>query len=102
MGKANLEAVRQQHISCVAQFEYTDMANADGLDATHHPTSTPKPCSQVQLSPSSPEASDTEMTDDHDFDIGEFKLPSAGNSATEDNLVDLATEYNSVVESGPT
>ena len=61
------------------------------------PTFTPKPHSQVQLSPAPPKTSDIKMTDD--FDKAEFKLPSTGNSATENDLVDSATEDDSIVES---
>ena len=41
------------------------------------------------------------MTDDHDFNKAGFKPPSASNSATEDDLVDLVSEEDSVVGSGP-
>ena len=68
------------------------MTNIDTLDATPCPTSTPKPCTQVQLSPSPPGTSDVEMTDDCDFNKAGFKPPSASNSATEDDLVDLVSE----------
>ena len=64
------------------------MTNIDTLDATPCPTSTPK----VQLSPSPPGTSDVEMTDDCDFNKAGFKPPSASNSATEDDLVDLVSE----------
>ena len=40
------------------------------------------------------------MTDDHDFNKAGFKPPSASNSATEDDLVDLVSEEDSVVGSG--
>ena len=77
------------------------MANIDTLDATPCPTSTPKPYTQVQLSPSPPGTSDVEMTDDCDFNKAGFKPPSASNSATEDDLVDLVSEEDSVVGSSP-
>ena len=38
-----LEATRQQHITCTAQFEHDDMARVDALDSTPHPIVTPKP-----------------------------------------------------------
>ena len=97
----NLKVAKQQHISCTAQFKHADMANIDVLDATPCSTSTPKPCNQVWLSPSPPGTSDIKMTDDHDFNKAGFKPPSASNSATEDYLVDLVSEEDSVVGSGP-